>query len=736
MPIHPKPPGLLDHIDIGIIIINDKRNIIFINKWLIDHGIRLQTTVLDQSFESLFPELADSRVSEAINQALTTGYPSIISNVFNRSPFPLYPTTQSEQGADARIQQTISVSEYTPPEDGSSRHCLIQINDVTAAVMRERALEKQVSERRQAQQALAQERSLFVAGPSVVFKWRATEDLPIEYISPNVHTQLGYDSEQLINGNISFKDIIHPDDLKSVLNEIHIYSEQNVPHFEQEYRIRNQAGEYRWFHGVIVVIRHADNTIANYHGYMQDITERKLAEAEVSRLAYYDVLTDLPNRRLFLDRLEQELSLCRRIKQFSAVFFLDLDRFKSINDTLGHSTGDALLNLVAERLKANIRTEDTVARIGGDEFLVLLTQLGASSRAANKAAYEVSQKLQAALNKPFCVNDQDIKISPSIGICLFSSQEESGEAIIKYADTAMYQVKQNGRNSSCFYKESMGNIANQRIRLEKDLAKAIQRNEFSLHFQPQTDAQGKVFAAECLIRWQHPKRGMVSPAEFIPVAEETNLIVDIGDWVLQTACSELQHWKASNLTHLDYLAVNVSPKQFHKTNFVDKVIALIQKTGINAKQLVLEITEGLLITDINDAVIKIKSLKSYGIRFAIDDFGTGYSSLAYLHRLPLDILKIDRSFVYDIAENNAHAPIVNNIISMAQNLNLHVVAEGVEQEHELQYLISKECTKFQGYYFFKPMPENEFRTLIFDSIHSTQTKESTAARTRLDQKPK
>jgi diguanylate cyclase (GGDEF)-like protein/PAS domain S-box-containing protein len=710
--------GILDSMDLGVLILDRYKRVLYWNPWLEERSHYSRSAVESLSFAELFPELTGSRIEESIDQALMDGYPSVISNVFNRSPFPLFPKGKVNVPDQSRIQQSVNVSRYASKQ-GADEHiyCLIQITDVTAAVMREQALEQQVKERRLVEKTLDQERSLFVTGPSIVFKCRAEDRLPVEYISPNVSTQLGYEPEVFTTGQLNFLDLIHPDDLQRITEEIAESSLTGNARFEQEYRLKDHSGAYRWFHEVMVVNRNRKGKISHFHGYMQDITERKHAEAHVKHLAYYDALTELPNRRFFMDLLEQEVSRCHRHHTFGAVLFLDLNRFKAINDSLGHSVGDGLLKGVAERISESLRSEDTVARIGGDEFLVLLTQLGEREEQAVVAASHVLGKITTVLTEPFFVMEHEIQIGPSIGVCLFANGKEEAPDIIRHADIAMYQAKHNSRSCYCFYENSMQELADQRLALEKDLIQGLRYNEFELYYQPQMDQSGVMYAAECLIRWKHPARGFVSPAEFIPVAEEVGLIIPIGDWVMREACLTLKRLMEEGQHTLDYLAVNVSPTQFHHSDFIVKVQKIIRQTGVDTRRLVFEITEGLLIQDINEAVIKIKQLRKMGIRFAIDDFGTGYSSLAYLHRLPLDILKIDQSFVRDLNPEDSNTAIIKNIISMAHHLELDLIAEGVETEDTMRYLQTLGCGKFQGYYFHRPMPFDDFyRTLNADQL--------------------
>lgn len=695
-------------IDAGLIILDTDKRIVFLNDWVIQRSPFDEATI-DKCFDEILPQLKESRVNEAIEQALSTGYPSIISNIFNRTPFPLYPLAQSKQGTLNKIQQTVCISLFSSDETHDV-YCLIQINDVSPAVMRERALEKQVSERRQAELQLDQERRLFMAGPSIVFKWKAIEGLPVEYISPNVESQLGYNPEKFVNAAISFLEVVHPEDLKRVINEIRTNNSQGVNHFEQEYRLRNSVGAYQWFHVVMMVIRNELGDVSHYHGYMQDVTLRKKAESEIARLAYYDVLTELPNRRFFIERLEKELSRCAFSKQYGAVFYMDLDRFKSINDCLGHALGDELLSKVAVRLKENFRAEDTVARLGGDEFVVIMTQLGKSEAKAVINVTHIADKVHKALNQPYRIGGHDISISPSIGISVFNDDAATADDVIKCADTAMYQAKVTG-NAAYVYDDSMQKIADDRLLLENGIDAALAEQQLYLEIQPQADSDGNILAAECLIRWNKPEKDIVSPADFIPIAEETGKIIQIGDWIIEQAIKELEYWNEHGI-NLDYMAVNVSPKQFYHPDFVPKVTALLRSRNVNPKQLVMEITESIFISNLNDTIKKIIQLKELGIRFAIDDFGTGYSSLSYLHQLPVDILKVDQAFIRDVEKNDNNKKIYRSIILLAQNLGLDIVAEGVETKQELSFLQEHNCQKYQGFYFYKPVSIKNFHILM------------------------
>ena len=464
--------------------------------------------------------------------------------------------------------------------------------------------------------------------------------------------------------------------------------------------------------------RHNANKIC---ATLRDITERKQAEARIEYLAYYDPLTELPNRRLLLNRLEQNISRARRYGHYGAMLFLDLDRFKNINDSLGHPTGDELLKQVAERLTTDMRAEDTVSRLGGDEFVFLLSDLGNDSGTAAAAAQHKAESIKERLTAQYVVRDNILHITPSIGVAMFPSANgtyETGSDILRYADTAMYRAKDDGRDTIRFFLPSMQAAADYRLALEKELRHAIERNELSLYFQPQVDYHGKILGAEALIRWIHPTKGFISPGVFIPIAEASGLILPIGEWVLSTACQHLNKWNNQGLG-LTHLAINVSPRQFRQPEFVGQVEAILKATGADPTMLCFEITEGLVIDNIIDTIEKMQGLKKLGLQLSIDDFGTGYSSLTYLKKMPLDILKIDQSFVRDIETDANDAAIVATIIAMAKHLSLKVIAEGVETRPELDFLNQNGCAVFQGYLFSKPIPDHQFIELLQNGISST-----------------
>jgi diguanylate cyclase (GGDEF)-like protein/PAS domain S-box-containing protein len=447
-----------------------------------------------------------------------------------------------------------------------------------------------------------------------------------------------------------------------------------------------------------------DGNFTGYRGSGRDISARKGAEAEIERLAFYDSLTDLPNRRMLMDRLGRALAASQRNHHHGALLFIDLDNFKALNDTLGHHKGDMLLTQVAVRLKECVRDVDTVARLGGDEFVVMLEELSVDPVEATRQAELVARKVLHQLGQPYTLGNHEIHSSPSIGVTLFFQLQHSVEDLLKRADLAMYQAKGAGRNTLRFYDPSMQAAASARVALESDLRQGLQRKEFALHYQRVVDEHGNTTGAEALLRWTHPERGPVSPAEFIPAAEQTGLILPLGQWVLETACAQLVAWSARPHTQKLTIAVNVSARQFKHADFSTHILNLLRVSGANPYRLKLELTESLLLSDFDEVIAKMSELRSIGVSFSLDDFGTGYSSLSYLKLLPLDQLKIDQSFVRDVLTDANDAAIARTILNLARSLDLGVVAEGVETAGQRDFLLRHGCKAFQGYFFGRPVP--------------------------------
>ena len=475
-------------------------------------------------------------------------------------------------------------------------------------------------------------------------------------------------------------------------------------------RRKNDEIYPKWL--TITAVKGDNGAVTHYVGSHVDITERKAAEDEVKNLAFYDPLTRLPNRRLLLDRLDHALASSTRSGREGALMFIDLDNFKTLNDTLGHNMGDLLLQHVAQRLGSCVREGDTVARLGGDEFVVLLEDLSKDTQEAAAQTEAIGEKILATLNQTYQLATHEYHSTPSIGATLFTDHQFGVDVLFKQADIAMYQSKKAGRNTLRFFDPQMQDTVNARSALESELHKALENQQFQLYYQIQVDDSHRPLGAEALIRWVHPEHGLVSPAQFIPLAEETGLILPIGQWVLETACAQIKAWQQEESTRDLVLAVNVSARQFRQADFVAQVQAIVQHHAINPKRLKLELTESLLQENIEDTIAVMDALKEIGVRFSLDDFGTGYSSLQYLKRLPLDQLKIDRSFVRDIATDSSDKAIVRTIIAMAHSLNLDVIAEGVETEEQRQFLLDTGCTKYQGFMFSKPVPLEQFEALL------------------------
>ncbi len=463
----------------------------------------------------------------------------------------------------------------------------------------------------------------------------------------------------------------------------------------------------------ITAVLDGDGRVTNYVGVFSDITLRKEADEKIHQLAFYDPLTGLPNRRLLHDRLQQAMTSSVRSQCKGALLFLDLDNFKVLNDTRGHDIGDLLLIEVAKCLRDCVRSGDTVARIGGDEFIIMLENLSEDTQQAAAAAQDVGEKVLKAINHSFSLQGVDYHCSSSIGINLFHGNDTGMDDLLRHADTAMYQAKASGRNTLRFFDPAMQIELEERTALMEDLRQALPLQQLRLYHQIQVNERG-VVGSEVLLRWQHPVRGLISPMEFIPLAEETGLIVPIGAWVLHMACVQLKAWQVDPLTRHLRIAVNVSARQFSQPNFVEQVLEVLKDTGVNPLKLglELELTESLVLNDIDDSIGKMQALRSIGIRFSLDDFGTGQSSLSYLKRLPLDQIKIDQSFVRDIATDPNDAAIVRTIIGMAENLGLKVIAEGVETEQQREFLERNGCHAHQGYLFGKPVPIDEFQNSL------------------------
>jgi len=522
---------------------------------------------------------------------------------------------------------------------------------------------------------------------------------------------LGFNSQELINFTIS--DIDANSSQSSVVKWIQALEEGVPVSIDSHFRRKDSSIYPVEIRCNLVILNEQKCLLAS----IRDVSERKKAEEKVHYLAYYDDLTKLPNRRLLQNRLELTLSVALRHQHIGALLFLDLDRFKMVNDSLGHTAGDELLGLVAKRIKGCLREEDTAARIGGDEFVILVPELSDDTSVAQSLVRQLAQRILVEFSLPFNVRGQDVYMTVSIGISLFPFDDATSSELLQQADTAMYRTKAEGRNGYYFYQVEMQEHANERLILEKALHKAIENEELSLQYQPQVNEQGQLSGFEALIRWNHPTLGRVPPDRFIPIAEETGLIISIGRWIMVEAFHQLLTLQAKGLPKtFKKLAINISPRQFADDGFVDEVSDVLRLTGADASFLALELTEGMLVKNIDAVILKMKALKNLGFSFSIDDFGTGYSSLRYLKHLPLDQLKVDQSFVRDIVWDTNSRAIVHTIIAMANHLDLALIAEGVETDEERKILFELGCKNYQGYYFSRPVNAEALMPLIRENV--------------------
>jgi diguanylate cyclase (GGDEF)-like protein/PAS domain S-box-containing protein len=462
----------------------------------------------------------------------------------------------------------------------------------------------------------------------------------------------------------------------------------------------------------ITAVRNKQQQVTHYVAVFNDLSERKRSQEEIRNLAFYDSLTKLPNRHLFLDRFSAALASATRLNKFGAILLIDLDRFKILNDTLGHDYGDFLLIEVAIRLKACVREKDTIARLGADEFVILVEDVSDNSDDTSLKVGLIAEKIRESLARPYYFNGHQLLSSSSVGVCLFDGSEKSIEELVQHAEMAMYQAKSAGRNSIRYFDPVMQHRVTSHAAIENDLRHAIEQQQLHLYYQMQVDANHRPLGAEALLRWIHPERGLVLPSLFVPIAEESTLILEIGHWVLDTACRQLSVWAESNETRDLTLAVNVSAKQFAVPDFVDQVANVLKVHKVNPARLKLELTESVLLEDMAATVQKMHALKKLGVTLAIDDFGIGYSSLSYLKQLPLDQLKIDQGFVQGITEDGSDAMLVQTIIDLATNFRMNVIAEGVETQAQLTFLKHHECMAFQGFLFGMALPVKEFERLL------------------------
>ncbi len=557
------------------------------------------------------------------------------------------------------------------------------------------------------------------------------QDGHFTFINERVETLLGYDQKELVGKHYSI--LVHQKDIevaRYVFNERRV-GDRASRNVELRLKCKDDSSQ-RFFNTRTLPIELSSmgiyqdestpkkKTYLGTYGVARDITERKMAEETINFQAYHDLLTNLPNRALLRDRLSLAITQAKREEEMLAVMFLDLDRFKNINDSLGHVIGDELLQQVSTRLKSCIREGDTLARFGGDEFTLLLPKIARGNEDVSK----IAEKINEVLKEPFMIDNNELYVSASIGISIYPRDGTNMDSLIKHADIAMYHVKDTGKNNYRFYSTDMTTPYFQNLSLETGIRKALDNDEFHLMYQPQINIKtGEIVGVEALLRWNHPEHGSITPAEFIPFAEETGMIVEIGHWVLRNACSELKRWRDAGLPEIR-MSINMSARQLAEKTVVKHIAGLLKDYGLPGHCLEIEITENTIMSDMDSVIHKLKELSKRGIYIAIDDFGTGYSSLSYLHKLPIQTLKIDRAFIKEVNMKHAGNSIINTIVAMAKGLNLNVIAEGVETQQQLDYLQEIDCNEAQGFLFGKPLTADVIAQLLIQEPYAVPSSRS------------
>ncbi len=583
-----------------------------------------------------------------------------------------------------------------------------------------KSLENEIISRTEVQKnlALSEERLKYalMASNEGTFDW----DLKTNNLVRNdtYFTMLGYEVDEIANSTNSLIKLIHPDDKAQTLESINDLLNNKIDVLKSKFRIKKKNGDYCWILSKsLVVARENDGSPTRIVGTQTDITTEKQHEEHLRQLASYDPLTNLPNRKYFTDILNNAISRSNRTQRSHAVLFMDLDRFKNINDSLGHTAGDLLLQFFSERLSEVLRGNDVVARLGGDEFTILLEDIESSHKAA-----EVSQRIIDLMNDPFDLQGHQVVVSPSIGIVLYPNHGKTTEELLKNADTAMYHAKDLGGNNYWYYTEIMNKEAHKRLELEEDIRTALKNNDFILYYQPQVDIQtGEIVGMEALVRWNRNGNGIVAPNIFIPIAEETGLIIPLGSQIIHKAAEQTSVWIKDHL--LDHkVAINISARQFKQLNFLDQLKSTLDEFNLPASNIEIEITEATVMENTDEAIATMKKVKDLGITIAMDDFGTGYSSLSYLRKFPIDTLKIDMSFIRGMESSDVNKSIVQTIIDLAHTLKLNVVAEGVEHQHQTNALLNMNCDVVQGYLYSKPVAETEMTKLLKNHTKFFNTK--------------
>ncbi len=630
------------------------------------------------------------------------------------SPMPVdeYPATRALFGgeivedlivglrrqSDGQLIWLICNAEPVLDDQGEVVEAVVSFTDITRLKSVERALYE------------SEERLRLVIEGSNDASWDVDLVTGVQYFSSRWWSMLGRDPASTPASLDSWRDYLHPEDRARAIDEYERALEDGSSSFEIEFRLLHAYGHYVPILSRGLILRSGNGQPLRVAGTNMDLTERKLLEQQAYQFAFFDGLTGLPNRQLLVEQIQKAIRGISRSRRYAALLLVNLDSFKIYNETLGHDAADALLKMVAERLRANVRDADSVGRLGGDEFIVLLEHLPVSVRDAAVEAEQIGEIILDSLGQPYVLAGNSHVLTASVGVTLIDGSDPSAASVLRQADLAMYEAKSMGGSTLRFFDLNMQTTVDQRLDLERELRKAVQAEQLRLFYQPQVSVEGRVLGAEVLLRWQHPERGMIMPDVFIPVAESSALILQLGGWALRTACTQLKHWANHPVFSRLSLSVNVSVRQFNAVDFVSTVLAVVNETGADPRKLKLEVTESLVARDIEGMISKMAMLKEVGIGFSLDDFGTGYSSLFYLQRMPLNELKIDRVFVQEILTNPHHRDISRIIILLADTLGLSVIAEGVESEGQRQFLQESGCDAYQGYLFSPPTPVELFES--------------------------
>ena len=709
-----------------LVIEDDPNYFILVNERLSQNRDPSFELIRSKHMQSGLERLGEGDIDVVLLDLMLPDSEGLSSFVSVHTAFPLVPIIiLTAVDDDSLAAQAIAFGAQDYLTKGSFDRQLL-VKSICYAVSRNQGqsqLQQYYQENERAKRALQDRderfRSLVSNIPGAVYRYTLSEarEWEIDFISDVIKDIAGYSADNFIGKSISdYFDKVLPQDLP-LLKDAFEKAVQQGTLFGVDYRVRHMSGDFRWVHDRGRAVRDRTGRVTHVDGVISDTTERTKEKERFNQLVYYDALTNLPNRELFVDRLDQAIQQARRKKESGAVLALDLDHFKRINDTLGHPIGDQLIKAVSVRLLKLLFDSDTITRIGGGAFIILLSRVAKSEDAEN-----VATKLLTAFKAPFLINEHELFTSCSIGIAIFPNDGESSDILIKNADAAMHISKERGKDRYQLFSSSIANSSFERLVLESSLRRAMERKEFQLFYQPQVDLRtGEAVGAEALIRWKHPDLGFIPPMEFIPIAEETGLIHPIGEWVLKTACEQKKIWDEQGFKSFR-VSVNLSARQFHYANLVDVVGDTIRKSGIDARCLDLELTESTIMDRLEETTLTLKRLKNMGAHISIDDFGTGYSSLMYLKTFPIDCVKIDKSFVNDVTTDSDDRAITQAIISMAHSLKLEVVAEGVETKEQLEILKSQGCDIIQGYLFSKPIPVDDVAPfLLSDAVKKILT---------------